>query len=107
MSVKMPDTDREAKLNFVNWYLNGVSKNLKIQIHRTIILLVVSPSRATSFLLGPNIPLNALFSNTLVLHSSLNVSDQVSHPYKRTSKIIVLYILIFKFLEWSIQKFKD
>jgi hypothetical protein len=28
-----------------------------------------------------------------------NVSDQVSHPIKTTGKIIVLYILIFKFLD--------
>jgi hypothetical protein len=27
------------------------------------------------------------------------VSYQVSHPYKTTRKIIVLYILIFKFLD--------
>ena len=40
--------------------------------------------------LGPNILLNTLFSNTLSLRSSLNVSDQVSHPYKTTGKIIVL-----------------
>jgi hypothetical protein len=26
----------------------------------------------------------------------LNVRDQVSHPYRTTGKIIVLYILIFK-----------
>jgi len=38
----------------------------------------------TSSLLGPNILLNTLFSNTLSLRSSLNVSDQVSHPYKTT-----------------------
>jgi len=50
-------------------------------------------------LLGPNILLNTLFSNTLrLLRTSLNVRDQVSHPYKKTSKIIVLYILIFIFL---------
>jgi hypothetical protein len=29
---------------------------------------------------------------------SLNVSEQVLHPYKTTGKIIALYILIFKFL---------
>ena len=56
-------------------------------------------SPVTPPLLGPNILLNTLFSNTLSLCSSLNVSDRVSHPYKTTGKIIVLYILIFKFLE--------
>jgi hypothetical protein len=40
--------------------------------------------------LGPNILLSTSFSKTLSLHSSLNVSDQVSHPYKTTGKIIVL-----------------
>jgi len=49
-------------------------------------------------LLGPNTLLNTLFSNTLSLRFSLNVSNQVSHPYKTTGKIIVLYILIFTFL---------
>jgi hypothetical protein len=44
----------------------------------------------SSFLLGPNILLSTVFSNTLSLHSSLNMSDQVSHPYKTTGKIIVL-----------------
>jgi len=34
----------------------------------------------------------------LSLRSSLNVSDQVSHPYKTTGKIIILSILIFIFL---------
>ena len=49
-------------------------------------------SSVTSSLLGPNILLNTLFSNTLRLCFSLNVSDQVSHPYKTTGKIMVLYI---------------
>ena len=44
-------------------------------------------SPVTSSLLDPNILLNTLFSNTLSLRSSLNVSEQVSHPYKTTDKI--------------------
>ena len=51
-------------------------------------------SPVTSSLLGPNILLNTLFSNTVSLHSSLNVSNQVSHSYKTTGKIIVLYIFL-------------
>jgi len=39
------------------------------------------------------------------LHSSFNVSDQVSHPYKPAGKIIVPYILVFIFLG-SIQEDK-
>jgi len=46
----------------------------------------------TSFLLGPNTLLN-----NLRRRSSLNVSDQVSQPYKSTGKIIIRYILIFNF----------
>ena len=41
-------------------------------------------SPVTSSFLGPNILLNTIFSNTLSFLSSLNVSDQVSHPYKTT-----------------------
>ena len=40
-------------------------------------------SHVTSFLLGSNIPLSTLFSNTLSLRSSLNVSEHVSHPYRK------------------------
>jgi hypothetical protein len=58
-------------------------------------------SPVTSSLLGPNILLNTIFPNTLSFLSSLNVSDQVSHPYKTTGKIRVLlvYILISIFLD--------
>ena len=55
----------------------------------------------TSFLLGPNILLNTLFSNTLSLRSSLNVNDQISHLYKTTGKIIFLYF--FKFLDSKLE----
>jgi hypothetical protein len=56
-------------------------------------------SPVTSSFLGPNILLRTLFSNTLSLCSYLNVKDQVSHPYKTTGRIMVLYILTFTFLD--------
>ena len=56
-------------------------------------------SPVTSSLLGPNILLNTMLSNTLIFLSSRSVIDQVSHPNKITDKIIVLYILFFKFLD--------
>ena len=54
-------------------------------------------SPVTSSLLDPNISLNTLFSNTLSLHSTLNMSDQVSYSYKKTGKIIILCIHSFSF----------
>jgi hypothetical protein len=44
-----------------------------------------------------------VFSNTLSFFSSRNVNDQVSHPYKTTRQIIVLYILIFQFLDSNLE----
>ena len=41
-------------------------------------------SYVTPSLLGPNIPHSTLFSNSLNMRSSLNVSDQFSHSYKTT-----------------------
>jgi hypothetical protein len=49
--------------------------------------------------LTSNIPLSNLFSNTLNECSSLNVTDQVSHPYKTTGKITMLCILIVMSLD--------
>jgi hypothetical protein len=46
-------------------------------------------SPVTSSLLGPNILLRTLFSNTLSLCSSLSVRDQISHPYETTGRITV------------------
>jgi len=60
-------------------------------------------STVTSSLLYPNILLNTLFSNTLSQRSSLNVSDHVSHPYRTTGNIIVLYILIFNFWDSKLE----
>jgi len=60
-------------------------------------------SPVTSSLLGPNILLNIISSNTLSFLSSLNVSDQVSHPYTTKGKIVVPYISIFKFLDSNLE----
>jgi hypothetical protein len=56
-------------------------------------------SQVISSLFSPDILLSTLFSNTLSRCSSLNVTDQVSHPYRTTGKITFLYILIFMFLD--------
>ena len=42
-------------------------------------------------------------SITSGLCSSLNVSDQVSHPYKPTGKILLLYTLTFIFLDTKLE----
>ena len=71
----------------IGWAVQIISSFLCSFLHSSVI----------SSLLGPHILLSTLFSNTLTLRSSLNVSDQVSHPYKTKRKIIVMYILIFFF----------
>jgi len=48
-------------------------------------------------LLGPNIFLSTLLSNTLSLSSSLNIKDHVSHLYKTTGKIIVVRFNLYDF----------
>ena len=60
-------------------------------------------SCVTSSLLSPNILLSTLFWNTFSLRSSFSESDHVSHPYKTTDKITVLYILIFIFLDSKLE----
>jgi len=60
-------------------------------------------SPVASSLLGPNILLSTLFSNTLSLRSSLNVSDQVPQPYTTRGKTVLLCILIFVFLDSNLK----
>ena len=79
---------------FIAWIIFGeeyrsVSSSLFIFLH----------SPVSSSLLGPNILLSNLFSNTLSLRFSLNMSNQVSQPYKTTGKIRDQYILNFIFLD--------
>jgi hypothetical protein len=48
---------------------------------------VVFQPPATYSLLGPNILLSTLFSDTLNLFSSFSVSDEVSHLWKTVGKL--------------------
>jgi hypothetical protein len=52
---------------------------------------------------SPNILFNTQFSSTFSLRSSLNVNDQVSHPYKTTGEITVLCVfnLYFWITNWK------
>ena len=51
------------------------------------------------------VPLRSKYSpqHTLSLRSFVNVRDQVSHSFKTTGKTVVLYILIFKFLNSKLE----
>jgi hypothetical protein len=71
--------------------LNLITRTILGEKYRSLCSSLCSflPYTVTSSLLGPNILLSTLFSNTLSLRSYLNVSDQVSHPQKTTGKIIV------------------
>ena len=62
-------------------------------------------SPLTSSLLGPNIPLNTLFSNTLSLRSSLSVNDQISHPYKTTCISVCVCIYMKLYIWWVVGLF--
>ena len=65
----------------------------RVQIIKFLIMYFLN-SPVISSLLGPNILLRTPFSSALSLRSSFNVRDQVSHPIKKTNKIIFTYILI-------------
>ena len=50
--------------------------------------------------------LSIIFLNSLIVCSSLNVRDQVSHPHKTKNKVIGLYILIIMLLDkWKVEGF--
>jgi hypothetical protein len=57
----------------------------------------------TSYLLGLNIHLGKVFSNTLNLFLSLNVSHLISPSYKTTGKIILMCILSFIILDSKLE----
>ena len=63
-------------------YLDFITRTIKGEEYKSLSSSLSSiPHYAfTSSLVSPNFLLNILFSDTLNLRSSLNVSDQVSHP---------------------------
>ena len=85
-------------LNLITWIIFGEEyRSLSSSVHSFL------HSPVTSSLLGPTILLSTLFSYTLSLFSSLHMTDQISHPYKTSNKIIVLFILLFIFLGIKLQ----
>ena len=86
-------------------FLDFITRTILGEQYRSLSssLYTILHSPVTSSLLGPNIPPSTLFSNTLSLLSSLNVSYQVSHHYKTAGKIIVLQISIFMFLDSKLE----
>ena len=82
--------------NLLSLYLVSFLVGLRTYQHplyRSISSLLCSflHSPVTSSLLDTNIFLRTLFSNTLSLISSLNVGDQVSHPYNTTCAFVGMY----------------
>ena len=86
--IPHPSHSQFYHLNNIRW---------RVQIIKLLIMLF-SPLPCYLIHLSPNILLN-----TLSLRSFLNVSDQVSHPCKIRGKIVVLYILIFRFLDCKLE----
>ena len=72
---------------------------------KLLIMTFTEPPGTFPFV-GPNIFLITLFMNILNLYSYFNVTDQVSSSFKTKGKMILLCILIFVFLNNSIQEDK-
>ena len=85
-------------LHFIAWTIFGDEYRLISSSFCSFFLFLV-----TSSLIRTNILLNVLFSNTISLRSAFNMSDQVSHPYKTTGIIIVLYMLTITFLDGKLE----
>jgi hypothetical protein len=76
----MPRPHNSFNLN-ARTILGGENKSLSSSLY------IFLHSCVDSSLLGPNILFSTLLSNTLNLRSFLDVSDQVSHPFKKIRAI--------------------
>jgi len=95
LSLKFPHQDPIHASPFMRYMLrlfksfNFITRKNLGEEYRSLSSSLCSPlhSLLTLSLLGPNILLNTLFSNTLHLLSFVIFSDQVSHPYETTAKL--------------------
>jgi hypothetical protein len=83
-----------------HWFVHLNDILQRVQIMK-LLITEFSPASCYFPLLSQNIPLSTmLFSNTFnILYSSFDVNNQVSHLYKTKGIFIVLYTLIFTFLD--------
>jgi hypothetical protein len=82
-----------------SWFYHPNNISWGFRSYSSSLCTLFSPVGCYFGLLKPKVLFNTLFSNILRLRSSLNVRDQVSHPYTSTFEIIVLFISIFIFLD--------
>ena len=68
------------------WFYHSHDICWEVQIMKLLIMQSFPPSCYPSPV-GPNSFISTLFSHTFSLYISQNVTDQVSHPYKRGRKI--------------------
>jgi hypothetical protein len=80
------------------WLDNSNYTWRKFQVMK-LLIMQFSPASYHFIPLRSKYSLQHMFSNTISLYSSLNIRDQISHPYRTTDKIIVFHILIFMFLD--------
>jgi hypothetical protein len=85
--VHLPSSCHMSRPSHLPWF--DCPNNIWWSVHVMKLLITQSSPVSHHFLLGQNILLSTLSSNT-----SLTVRDQSSHPYKTTGKLIVTLFFI-------------